>query len=78
LQAPRIADPVEKRSQLLIRAHNETLSVIAKSIAATQPRLQPARLRLSSVISITHQQLLLFRSANTNKEPNSDAVPKFM
>jgi hypothetical protein len=24
-----------------------------------------------------YQQLLLFRSANGNKEPNSDAVPKF-
>jgi hypothetical protein len=32
LQAPRIADPVEKRSQLLIRAHNETLSVIAMRV----------------------------------------------
>jgi hypothetical protein len=30
------------------------------------------------MISITHQQLLLFRSANANKEPSSDAVPKFM
>src|SRR4026208_981669 len=27
--------------------------------------------------SSNHQQLILFRSANGNKEPNSDAVPKF-
>jgi hypothetical protein len=51
-----------KRSQLFIRTHNETLSVIAMSVsnkdhsplqstADTQPELQPALLRLSAMIS---------------------------
>ena len=53
-----------KRSQLFVGAHNETLSVAAmcvcnpnrspvESIAETQPKLQPALLRLSAMISDT-------------------------
>jgi hypothetical protein len=52
----------QKRSQLFIRVHNETLSVAAmwsaiqivrpsQSKAETQPQLQPAFLRLSAIIS---------------------------
>jgi len=52
----------QKRSQLFIRTHNETLCVVAmrvcnpdrsplESIAETQRQLQPALLRLSAVIS---------------------------
>src|SRR5260370_26931710 len=50
---------LHKRGQLLIRMHNETLSIVAVcvsnpdcspigSIAETQPQLQPALLRLSA------------------------------
>ena len=52
----------EKRCQLLVGANDESLSVVAvcvatkivrplESIVATQPQLQPARLRLSAMIS---------------------------
>ena len=52
----------QKRSQLFVRTHNETLSVAAmsvpiqivcplESIAETQPRLHLALLRLSAMIS---------------------------
>jgi hypothetical protein len=53
----------QKRRQLFIRSHNETLPIAARcasaiqivrpleSIADTQPQLQPALLRLSAMIS---------------------------
>ena len=52
----------QKRSQLFIGVHDKTLSVVAMcvdnpdcspfgSIAETQPKLQPALLRLSAMIS---------------------------
>jgi hypothetical protein len=52
----------QKRGQLFIRVHNETLSIAAmcvgdpdrsasQSIADAQPQLQPALLRLSAIIS---------------------------
>jgi len=47
----------EKRSQLLIRAHNEPLSAVAMRVCCkvtppqTHAKLQPALLRLSAIIS---------------------------
>jgi len=72
----------QKRRQLLIRAHNETLSVIAmciaiqivrplESIAETQPQLQPALLRLSATFFITHQAVA---EAQDTLQVNSDSV----
>jgi hypothetical protein len=79
----------QKRSQRVISAHNETLSIIAVSISnkdrsrvkptvATQPPLQPALLRLSAIISqyFTQQIVALLLSTQqqrTKQQRSSEA-----
>jgi hypothetical protein len=61
-----------KRSQLVVGVHNETLSVVAMcvnnpdvrpwvSIAETQPQLQPDLVRLSAMIRVGLFQIFGFR-----------------
>jgi len=68
----------EKRRQLLIRTHNETLSIVAmrvskivrppESTAETQPQLNAALLRLSAMISqyITRGEVCRFCSPQSD------------